>query len=83
MTASECYRGHSYMFFPGSRIVEISQFPFVNKQKAIMEGHGEPGGGWAGGGWECGWAGSNHDHISHPSPTLTDLGLFKDFSRRG
>lgn len=48
-----------------------------------MEGPGKPGAGWAGGGWECGWAGSSRDHISHPSRTLTDLGLFKDSSCRG
>lgn len=38
--------GHTHMFLPEPRIVEISQFPFVMKQEeAIMEGNGEPGGG--------------------------------------
>lgn len=64
------------MFFPGSRIVEISQFPFVTKQEALMEGHSEPGRGWVRGAGM--WVG-----IRHPSQTLTDLGLFKDSSCRG
>lgn len=47
--------GHTHTFSLGSRIVEISQFPFVKtKQETVPGGHSEPGGGWAGGGWECG-----------------------------
>lgn len=76
--------GHTHTLFRGSwKIVEISHFPSVMTQEAIMEGPGKPGAGWAGGGWECGWAGSSRDHISHPSRTLTDLGLFKDSGCRG
>lgn len=63
------------MFFLGSRIVEISQFPFVTKQEAIMERQGEPGARW---GQECGGLVPICEGISHPSRTLTDLGLFRD-----
>lgn len=74
--------GYTHTFFPGSKIVEISHFPFVTKQETIMESHSEPGLGIGKGRVGTWWA-AVHEDISHPSRTLADLGLFKDSRCRG
>lgn len=62
-------------------MVEIS-LSILREQEAIMEGHGQPGQGCAGEGGNVGGLAPTCEGISHPSRTLTDLGLFKDYSCR-